>query len=66
MATVKGDVHDMGKNIVGVVLDCNGYEIIDMGVEVPAETILDKAEAEGVDLANDNVTACPTVGLWTR
>ena len=44
MATVKGDVHDIGKNIVGVVLGCNNYEIIDLGVMVPAETILEKAE----------------------
>jgi len=43
LATVKGDVHDIGKNIVGVVLGCNGYEIIDLGVMVPAEKILDKA-----------------------
>ena len=50
MATVKGDVHDIGKNIVGVVLACNGYEIIDMGVMVPAEDILDRAEAEQVDM----------------
>ena len=50
MATVKGDVHDIGKNIVGVVLACNGYEIIDMGVMVPAEDILDKAEEEGCDI----------------
>ena len=42
MATVKGDVHDIGKNIVGVVLACNGYEILDLGVMVAAETILDK------------------------
>lgn len=50
MATVKGDVHDIGKNIVGVVLACNGYEIIDLGVMVPAETILDKAIEEDVDI----------------
>ena len=50
LATVKGDVHDIGKNIVGVVLACNGYEIIDMGVMVPAEEILDRAEAESVDI----------------
>ena len=42
LATVKGDVHDIGKNIVGVVLQCNGYEIIDLGVMVPAETILEQ------------------------
>jgi 5-methyltetrahydrofolate--homocysteine methyltransferase len=50
LATVKGDVHDIGKNIVGVVLGCNGYEVIDLGVMVPAETILDTAEREGVAL----------------
>ncbi len=50
MATVKGDVHDIGKNIVGVVLRCNGYEVIDLGVMVPAQTILDRARQEQVDI----------------
>ncbi len=50
MATVKGDVHDIGKNIVGVVLGCNGYDVIDMGVMVPADKILDTAEKENVDV----------------
>jgi 5-methyltetrahydrofolate--homocysteine methyltransferase len=50
MATVKGDVHDIGKNIVGVVLACNGYEIVDMGVMVPCEDILAKAKEENVDI----------------
>ena len=50
MATVKGDVHDIGKNIVGVVLACNNYEIIDLGVMVPATKILDVAKAENVDV----------------
>lgn len=50
LATVKGDVHDIGKNIVGVVLACNNYEIIDMGVMVPAEKILQKAIDEKVDI----------------
>jgi 5-methyltetrahydrofolate--homocysteine methyltransferase len=50
MATVKGDVHDIGKNIVGVVLQCNNYEVIDLGVMVPAERILDEAAAHGVDI----------------
>ncbi|MFC0819624.1 methionine synthase [Moraxella marmotae] len=50
MATVKGDVHDIGKNIVGVVLGCNGYEIIDLGVMVPCETILETAKRENVDI----------------
>ncbi len=49
LATVKGDVHDIGKNIVGVVLGCNGYDIVDLGVMVPADTLLDTAEREGVD-----------------
>ncbi len=50
MATVKGDVHDIGKNIVGVVLSCNNYEIIDLGVMVPTETILETARKEKVDI----------------
>jgi 5-methyltetrahydrofolate--homocysteine methyltransferase len=50
MATVKGDVHDIGKNIVGVVLQCNNYEVIDIGVMVPADTILQKAKQEQVDI----------------
>jgi 5-methyltetrahydrofolate--homocysteine methyltransferase len=50
MATVKGDVHDIGKNIVGVVLACNDYEVIDLGVMVPCEDILHKAREHGVDI----------------
>ncbi|HVZ72718.1 MAG TPA: methionine synthase [Polyangia bacterium] len=50
LATVKGDVHDIGKNIVGVVLACNNYEVIDMGVMVPCEKILEKAKTEKADL----------------
>ncbi len=50
MATVKGDVHDIGKNIVGVVLQCNNYDVIDLGVMVPAETILKTAREENVDI----------------
>ena len=50
LATVKGDVHDIGKNIVGVVMACNNYEIIDMGVMVPAEQIVRKAKEEKVDI----------------
>ncbi len=50
LATVKGDVHDIGKNIVGVVLACNNYEVIDMGVMVPCEKILDRAKAEKADI----------------
>ncbi len=49
LATVKGDVHDIGKNIVGVVLGCNGYQVIDLGVMVSADTIIDTALAQGVD-----------------
>jgi 5-methyltetrahydrofolate--homocysteine methyltransferase len=50
MATVKGDVHDIGKNIVGVVLQCNNYEVVDLGVMVPADRILDEAERLKVDM----------------
>ena len=50
MATVKGDVHDIGKNIVGVVLQCNGYEVIDLGVMVPWSTILDAANENDADI----------------
>ena len=50
LATVKGDVHDIGKNIVGVVLGCNGYQVIDLGVMVPAEKILETAVKENVDI----------------
>ena len=50
MATVKGDVHDIGKNIVGVVLQCNNFEIIDLGVMVPAAKILEVAREEKVDI----------------
>lgn len=50
MATVKGDVHDIGKNIVGVVLQCNNYEVIDLGVMVPAEKILETAKREQADI----------------
>jgi 5-methyltetrahydrofolate--homocysteine methyltransferase len=50
LATVKGDVHDIGKNIVGVVLACNNYEVIDMGVMVPCEKILERAKAENADI----------------
>jgi 5-methyltetrahydrofolate--homocysteine methyltransferase len=50
LATVKGDVHDIGKNIVNVVMSCNGYEVIDMGVMVPADQIVRKAKEENVDM----------------
>jgi len=50
LATVKGDVHDIGKNIVGVVLACNNYDVVDMGVMVPADKILERAKQENVDI----------------
>src|SRR4029434_4528067 len=50
MATVKGDVHDIGKNIVGVVLACNNYDVIDLGVMVPCERILETARVEKADM----------------
>ncbi len=50
LATVKGDVHDIGKNIVGVVLACNNFDVVDLGVMVPAQTILDRAKEENADL----------------
>src|SRR5258708_32856927 len=50
MATVKGDVHDIGKNIVGVVLQCNNYEVVDLGVMVPAAKILETAQKEKADI----------------
>lgn len=50
LATVKGDVHDIGKNIVSVVMACNNYEVIDLGVMVPAEQIVKKAKEENVDI----------------
>src|SRR5690606_26835797 len=50
LATVKGDVHDIGKNIVGVVLACNNYDVVDLGVMVPADKILEAARKEKVDI----------------
>ena len=50
LATVKGDVHDIGKNIVGVILACNGFRVVDLGVMVPAETILQRAQEEQIDI----------------
>src|SRR5258707_3288254 len=50
MATVKGDVHDIGKNIVGVVLQCNNFEVVDLGVMVSCERILEAATREGANL----------------
>ena len=62
MATVKGDVHDIGKNIVGVVLQCNGYEVLDLGVMVPAEKILEIARAENVDVIGLSGLITPSLG----
>ncbi|GAA1165647.1 methionine synthase [Ornithinimicrobium humiphilum] len=61
MATVKGDVHDIGKNIVGVVLGCNGYEVHDLGVMVPAERILDAAAELGADLVGVSGLITPSL-----
>ena len=70
LATVKGDVHDIGKNIVGVVLGCNGYRVIDLGVMVPADTILDTAIEEGCDAVGASGLITPSldemVGLATE
>ncbi|MBS1921303.1 MAG: methionine synthase [Bacteroidetes bacterium] len=61
LATVKGDVHDIGKNIVGVVLGCNGYEIKDLGVMVPADKILDEAEKWGADIVGVSGLITPSL-----
>ncbi|HZJ09263.1 MAG TPA: vitamin B12 dependent-methionine synthase activation domain-containing protein, partial [Trueperaceae bacterium] len=61
LATVKGDVHDIGKNIVGVVLGCNGFEVIDLGVMVSADNILDTAVAEGVDVVGVSGLITPSL-----
>ncbi len=62
LATVKGDVHDIGKNIVGVVLGCNGYEVLDLGVMVPADKLLDTAVAENVDVVGVSGLITPSLG----
>jgi 5-methyltetrahydrofolate--homocysteine methyltransferase len=62
LATVKGDVHDIGKNIVGVVLACNRYDVIDLGVMVPAERILDAAEREKADFVGLSGLITPSLG----
>ena len=62
LATVKGDVHDIGKNIVGVVLQCNGYAVVDLGVMVPAERILEAARAEAVDVIGLSGLITPSLG----
>jgi 5-methyltetrahydrofolate--homocysteine methyltransferase len=61
LATVKGDVHDIGKNIVGIVLACNGYEIVDLGVMVPTATILDEAQKIGADLVGVSGLITPSL-----
>jgi len=63
LATVKGDVHDIGKNIVGVVLGCNDYEVIDLGVMVPPERILDTAESEGAVLVGLSGLITPSLDM---
>jgi 5-methyltetrahydrofolate--homocysteine methyltransferase len=66
LATVKGDVHDIGKNIVGVVLACNNYEVIDMGVMVPCEKILEKARTEKADLIGLSGLITPSLDEMTH
>jgi 5-methyltetrahydrofolate--homocysteine methyltransferase len=65
LATVKGDVHDIGKNIVGVVLSCNNYEVIDMGVMVPTEKIIDAAIAQNVDIIGLSGLITPSLEIMT-
>ncbi len=66
MATVKGDVHDIGKNIVGVVLRCNNYEVIDLGVMVPAQKIIETALAEGADMIGLSGLITPSLDEMTH
>jgi 5-methyltetrahydrofolate--homocysteine methyltransferase len=66
LATVKGDVHDIGKNIVGVVLACNNYEVIDMGVMVPCEKILERAKLEKADLIGLSGLITPSLEEMTH
>ncbi|GHV73524.1 methionine synthase [Spirochaetia bacterium] len=66
LATVKGDVHDIGKNIVGVVLGCNGYTVRDLGIMVPAETILDAAEKEGACMVGLSGLITPSLEEMVR
>ncbi len=66
MATVKGDVHDIGKNIVGVVLACNNFEVIDLGVMVPAQKILDTARAENADMIGVSGLITPSLEEMTH
>ena len=66
MATVKGDVHDIGKNIVGVVLQCNNYDVIDLGVMVPAQKILDTAREKGADIIGLSGLITPSLDEMVR
>ena len=66
LATVKGDVHDIGKNIVGVVLGCSNYEVIDLGVMVPAQTILDKAKEHDADIIGLSGLITPSLDEMVR
>jgi 5-methyltetrahydrofolate--homocysteine methyltransferase len=66
LATVKGDVHDIGKNIVGVVLGCNGYRVVDLGVMVPADTILDTAKREGAGVIGLSGLITPSLDEMIR
>ncbi len=66
MATVKGDVHDIGKNIVGVVLACNNFEVVDLGVMVPTQTILDRARAENADIIGLSGLITPSLEEMTH
>jgi 5-methyltetrahydrofolate--homocysteine methyltransferase len=66
MATVKGDVHDIGKNIVGVVLGCNGYEVVDLGVMVPTAEILKRAQEEDVDMVGLSGLITPSLDEMVR
>ncbi|MRG99018.1 methionine synthase [Xanthomonas sontii] len=66
MATVKGDVHDIGKNIVGVVLACNNFDVIDLGVMVPTQTILDRARAENADIIGLSGLITPSLEEMTH
>ena len=62
LCTVKGDVHDIGKNIVGVVLGCNNYQVIDLGVMVLPDVLLDTAAAEGCDIVGCSGLITPSLG----
>ncbi len=66
LATVKGDVHDIGKNIVGVVLGCNNYEVIDLGVMVPTDKILDTARQENVDIVGLSGLITPSLEIMVE